>query len=83
MKGVYISDSTDSCERNAKTGVGNKIKGQIGAFRGLGIQCKNHCVQREELKVWNKLQKRLFVFGDGLDSHVQKDRKPAGHIDQL
>lgn len=80
MKGIYISDSTDSCERNAKTGVGNKIKGQIGAFRGLGIQCKNHCVQREELKVWNKLQKRLFVFGDGLDWMITEEIQKADFV---
>lgn len=80
MKGVYVSDSLDSCAENAKTGVGNKIKGQIGAFRNFGIQCENHCIQRKKLSTWNKLQKRIFIFGDGLDWSITENIRTADFI---
>lgn len=80
MKGVYISDSTDSCERKPKTGVGNKIQGQISAFNSLGIQCENYCVQRENLNLWKKFQKRLFVFGDGLDWKITEEIRKADFV---
>ena len=80
MQGLYLSDVYDASKQEPKTGVGKKIQSQVAAFRLAGFTCEHVCLRKRPATFWDKLRKRLAVFGDGLDWQINDTIQKADFL---
>ena len=80
MQGFYLSDVPDVLDNDPKTGVAKKIQAQVRTLCNAGLPCENVCVRKHPPTTWDKIRKRLAIFGDGLNWQVDDRIKNADYL---
>lgn len=80
MQGLYLSDMPDVLDKNPKIGVARKIQAQVKTLCDEGLHCENVCLKKRSSAIWDRIRRRLALFGDGLEWRVDDKIKEADYL---